>query len=204
VHSAAMLELVTSSHTVVPEVSPETLLFDVHRLAMLQREFQLLAMSTTVLVTLAHYLKGDGEDLIPRIGEEVLKPLQELDTGRMAEAVGELLVHLPDDRRKGALNVLTQCTSPVDTVHKLIGRRMRTVIAALMSSGQTRVLHDTRSIQAAKPLFGRIQCLATKLMALANLNRTVHLPTYNKLIGKAALDHCRRPEPVVGCAKRMK
>ena len=204
VHSAAMLELVTSSHTVVPEVSPETLLFDVHRLAMLQREFQLLAMSTTVLITLAHYLKGDELELVPRIGEEILKPLQELDTGRMAEAVGELLVHLPDDRRKGALNVLTQCTSPVDMVHKIVGRRMRTVVAALMSSGQSRVLHDTRSIQAAKPLFGRIERLATKLMALANLNRTVHLPTYNKLIGKAALDHCRRPEPVVGCAKRMK
>jgi len=27
---------------------------------------------------------------------------------------------------------------------------------------------------------------ATKLMALANMNRTVHLPTYNKLIGEEA------------------
>jgi hypothetical protein len=198
VHSAAMLELVTSSHTVVPEVSPETLLFDVHRLAMLQREFQLLVMSTTVLITLAHYLKGDEAELVPRIGEEILKPLQDLDTKRMAEAIGELLVHLPDDRRKGALNVVTQCTSPADMIHKLLGRRMRTVVAAVMLSGQGRVLHDTRFLQAATPLFGRIERLATKLMALANLNRTVHLPTYNKLIGKAALDHCRRPEPVPG------
>jgi hypothetical protein len=155
-------------------------------------------MSTTVLITLAHYLKGDEAELVPRIGEEILKPLQELDTERMAEAIGELLVHLPDDRRKGALNVVTQCTSPADMIHKLLGRRMRTVVAAVMLSGQGRVLHDTRFLQAATPLFGRIERLAAKLMALANLNRTVHLPTYNKLIGKAALDHCRRPEPVPG------
>ena len=31
-----------------------------------------------------------------------------------------------------------------------------------------------------------IQKLGTKLSALANLNRTVHLPTYNKLITEAA------------------
>jgi len=29
---------------------------------------------------------------------------------------------------------------------------------------------------------------ATKLMSLSNLNRTVHLPTYNKLIGEEALN----------------
>jgi hypothetical protein len=110
-------------------------------------------MSTTVLITLAHYLKGDEAELVPRIGEEILKPLQELDTGRMAEAIGELLlVHLPEDRRKGALNVVTQCTSPVDMVHKIVGRRMRTVVAAVMSSGQGRVLHDTRFLQAATPM----------------------------------------------------
>ena len=32
-----------------------------------------------------------------------------------------------------------------------------------------------------------IRDTATKLLNLANLNRTVHLPTYNKLIGETAL-----------------
>jgi hypothetical protein len=204
VHSAAMLELVTSSHTVVPEVSPETLLFDVHRLAMLQREFQLLVTSSTVLVSLGHFLKGGEEDVVARIGEEILAPLQDLDTGRMLEAIEDVMGHLPVDRRASAMNVATQCTSPADSVQKLIARRMRTIVAGVMREGQGRVLHETRFLQAAKPLFGRIERLATKLMALANLNRTVHLPTYNKLIGKAALDHCRRPAALAGCAKRMK
>ncbi len=38
-----------------------------------------------------------------------------------------------------------------------------------------------------RPLLPRIEALAIKLMALANLNRTIHLPTYNRLIGEAAL-----------------
>lgn len=34
----------------------------------------------------------------------------------------------------------------------------------------------------------RVEALATKLMSLSNLNRTVHLPTYNRLLGVASLD----------------
>lgn len=39
----------------------------------------------------------------------------------------------------------------------------------------------------AAPLFPRFEALAARLMSLAQLNRTVHLQTYNLLIGEAAL-----------------
>ena len=201
VHAAAVLDLVTSSHTVRAETTPETLLFDVHRLGFLQREFQFLVSASTMLVSVAHYLKDDG--VVARIGEEVLAPLQELDYERVLEAISGVIG--ASDRKQGVMHILTQCTSPSDIVHKVVARRMRTLVGEVMRSGQLRVLQDTRFIQAAKPLFARIEKLAVKLMSLANLNRTVHLPTYNRLIGKAAIEHCRRPVVVsAGCSKRMK
>ena len=202
VHTSGMLDLVTSSHTVKSEVTPETLLFDVHRLAFLQREFQFLVAASTMLVSAANYLKDDA--VVARIGEEILAPLHEMDYERVMEEISAVLVDLPVERKQSVMHILTQCTSPADIVHKVITIRMRTLVGGIMSSGQARVLHETRFIQPAKPLFARIQKLSTKLMSLANLNRTVRLPTYNMLIGKAALGHCRRPELAAGDAKRVK
>ena len=42
-------------------------------------------------------------------------------------------------------------------------------------------------VKAFDPFVPKIERMATKVMSLANLNRTVHLPTYNKLIGEEAL-----------------
>jgi hypothetical protein len=54
IHSAAMLALVADPTPLTPERCPETLLFDVHRLSLLQREFQRVVTSATMLVTAAH------------------------------------------------------------------------------------------------------------------------------------------------------
>ena len=57
-----------------------------------------------------------------------------------------------------------------------------------MKAGAASVLNDSKVMQVAKFIFVRFDKLATKLMSLANLNRTVHLATYNMLIGKEALE----------------
>ena len=51
VHSAAMLALVSAPAPVRPDACPETLLFDVHRLALLQREFQYEVTAAALLLT---------------------------------------------------------------------------------------------------------------------------------------------------------
>ena len=51
VHSAAMLALVSAPTAVRPEECPETLLFDVHRLALLQREFRYEVTAAALLLT---------------------------------------------------------------------------------------------------------------------------------------------------------
>lgn len=65
VHSAAMLSLVADQATIKADVCPETLLFDVHRLSMLQRELRYVVAATTMLVTATHHLTAtrNGTDL---------------------------------------------------------------------------------------------------------------------------------------------
>lgn len=50
----------------------------------------------------------------------------------------------------------------------------------------------TKIIPAMRVLLPPIEKVALKLMALCNLNRTVHLPTYNKLIGEKALERGKK------------
>ena len=63
---------------------------------------------------------------------------------------------------------------------------MRTFWGRIVKDGKVPV--DLKFINASRALIPRIEKAATKLMSLANLNRTVHLPTYNKLIGEEALN----------------
>jgi hypothetical protein len=65
--------------------------------------------------------------------------------------------------------------------------RIKPMVGEMMRTGGVGVLSKYKFMQVAKPLFVRFDKLATMLTSLANLNRTVHLPTYNKLIGEETL-----------------
>jgi len=54
IHTFAMLALVEEQVPLKSETCPETLLFDVHRLSLLQREFQYIVTAATMLVTATH------------------------------------------------------------------------------------------------------------------------------------------------------
>jgi hypothetical protein len=47
-------------------------------------------------------------------------------------------------------------------------------------------ISDTAFINVARPLIPSIEAAALKLVALSNMNRAVHTPTYNRLIAEAA------------------
>lgn len=49
-------------------------------------------------------------------------------------------------------------------------------------------LKEIKFMQSAKPIFGRFEKFITKLTTLVNINRTVHMPTYNMLINKVACE----------------
>ena len=206
VHSAAVLHLVADSGTVKADVVSETLLFDVHRLSMLQREYQVLVTASTMLITAAHSLVKNDAPVVARIAE-LFAPMQEIDLEPTIEAVAVVLKpsSLSPDAQQSLLRALTQCSSPTDAVHQLLSKRMCSLIGHIMHSGK--VPADLKFFQYARGLLPRVEqvCvilfawsvhrsnaqrppqLATKIMSVCNINRTVHLPTYNKLIGEQAL-----------------
>jgi hypothetical protein len=127
VHSAGMLQLVTGETTIKADMVPETLLFDVHRLALLQREFQTLTTATTVMVTTTHALtatkKAGDAELLRAIADEVLLPMQEFDLAQTTDALSAMLEQrssLSEDMRKTLLRSVVQCSSPTDAVNKLM------------------------------------------------------------------------------------
>jgi len=75
-------------------------------------------------------------------------------------------------------------THVLNFVSFIRAQRIRTFWCQIMKEGKVPV--DLQFINTARALVPRIDQAATKLMALANMNRTVHLPTYNKLIGEEA------------------
>ena len=64
---------------------------------------------------------------------------------------------------------------------------MRAAWAGVMETGEASGMHYFLTSTPAKALIPRIERGALRLRSLADLNRTVHLPTYNKLIGEEAL-----------------
>ena len=127
VHSAGMLHLVAGETTIKAETVPETLLFDVHRLSCLQREFQTLTTASTMLVSVAHSLgttkKQADAQLVSTIGEEIFMPAEELNLEATLDKVSAVLEGrstLSADARKTTLRMLAQSASPTDPVHRLM------------------------------------------------------------------------------------
>ncbi len=59
VHTAAMFSLISDPVAVTPNTVPETLLFDVNRLALLHREFNRIVDGITMLLTANHAIIGN-------------------------------------------------------------------------------------------------------------------------------------------------
>ena len=121
VHSAAMLHLVAGDSTVKADTAPETLLFDVHRVATLQREFQVLVTASTMLITATHTLAKNDMPIAASIGE-LLAPMQEIDVEQTISSIAVILQRssLTPEGQQTLLRSLTQCSSPTDAVHQLL------------------------------------------------------------------------------------
>ena len=126
VHSAAMLSIVAEDVTVKADICPETLLFDVHRLGELQREFQNIVTSATMIITASHALTTtkNSEDLavLSKISDILSSETKEID---LEGTVNKIKVELSqsslsENNRNAALRAILQCASPTDAVHCLM------------------------------------------------------------------------------------
>ena len=192
VHSAAMVRLVTELCAARADTLPETLQLDVHRIASLQVEFRYLTTAVAVLMASAHALSRAREgaavgEVRPRLEAAVVAHRPELaDEAALLSAIEVALSPLQDEElRRTTLCVLTQSTSPADPVRRLLERRLRALLARIVRDGQAPA--DLRAFAPARALIQRIEAMAARLGALCNLNRMVHTPTYNLVIGEAAI-----------------
>ena len=126
VHSSAMLLLVTDSNTIKADIVPETLLFDVHRLGMLQREFENIVTSVTMIVTATHNItatKNPADLQVLAKISDILTPEQgDLDLEKIIADIGIQLRNssLPVYKQQNLSRALLQCASPTDAVHQLL------------------------------------------------------------------------------------
>ena len=200
VHTMAVVRLVTTDQRAPPsaETVPETLQMDVHRIGLMQAEFRYLTVAATVLLATAHPLAGNAA-VRAQLEEAVVAHRSDTnDLHALLEATETALAPLDETPRRIAQCVVHQSTSPTDPVRRLLEMRLRALVVRVMRDG--RLPADLRAFAQARALLPRVDMLATKLSSLCNLNRTVHLPTYNRLIGEAAM--ARAAEGVVVVVER--
>ena len=94
----------------------------------------------------------------------------------------ELQPHVAEEVRRKAREAIHDWTRTNSPVRNLMEGRIRSVFRAVVLTGEApgNLRQDMRTI------LPRIKKVASKIAGLCNLNRTVHLPTYNKLIETAA------------------
>ena len=163
VHMAAMLALVVDPVPIRLDACPETLHLDVHRLLFFQREFRYIVSSGALYATAGFGGFDFGAFLANR---------PDLD-GALDEMRAQVPPALADN--------LVRCVLPGDRVYRVMELRVRSCVGHII--GHMELPAEATSLA---PLVPRMRRLGERLLSLANINRTVHLPTYNRLIFDAA------------------
>ena len=94
VHTTAMFLLASSAIDVTADTIPETLTFDVNRIALVQREYRRIVKGCAMLVTAQHALGGSNAAMMP-VQRDVLSKLAALITN--GEDVAAMLPSILDD-----------------------------------------------------------------------------------------------------------
>jgi hypothetical protein len=125
-HSTAMLSFVTDDTTVKADICPETLLFDVYRLGELQREFQNIVTSVTMILTASHSIAATKNPMdtpvLAKISDILTPHKKEIDLEATVDAIKVELIQssLSEANQNTLLQALLQCASPTDAVHCLM------------------------------------------------------------------------------------
>ena len=77
-------------------------------------------------------------------------------------------------------------------VHSFLNSAMRVKTAWREHMRYLEPIDSRKFIASASPMIPLIQGAARKLAAIANMNRTVHTPTYNRVFAEAARQYAAR------------
>jgi hypothetical protein len=202
IHTAAMLSLIADGCVPRPENSPETLLFDVHRLALLQAEFEYIVMAISMLITAENFLMGSSSRAITATDAVVLEhvAMQFVSESRRSIDVDETVSDLCRTLERSSLSeemktkmpvVLLQCAMSTDTVYQIVRKRIRNLFLRIVKEGK--VPENIGLTRKSAVMVPRIDKASTKLRNVANLNRNVHVNRYNLIILEEAQKFRDRP-----------
>ena len=182
-HVDAIFFLLTDPTPIQLHTTPETLLFDTHHLQRMQREIRYLTDASTMIVALAstapraqQVTKGLVDLLLP---DCIILDLEAEET--VLNIDNELLGIEDEATRARARLALFRCIQPSDPVRQIMQLRVHKLIHGMMTN-KTEPVPPTM-----QPLLPRFHRTVSKINRIVLVNRTVHAPTYNKLLKEAAL-----------------
>jgi hypothetical protein len=192
VHSAAMLSLVSNQTIIIAEVCPETLLFDEHKLSMIQQEFNYIVSSITIIIKIKNIIPNNITN------SQVLTNITEFLTSNTKSEINfeETILEINKFLKKSSLTPenheklfknLKKSSEVEDAVNKLMTQRIKTVWKKLMKNETVSNDLNNNLNFAINAFIPRIEKVVAKLVLLTNLNRTVHLAIYNKIINEESL-----------------
>ena len=176
-HCEAMLSIVATAFPVRLDTLPETLSMDVHRLQTMQVEFNYLTAATTTAAVVISETRPTMQ--VIRNVSEILVEAVDVDTA--VESIAER--HIPEPLRAKTRKAIAACLEPTSAARKLMHLRIRKALRHMVLNKTAPPADIKREVHLLLP---RLERLARKLTRLCEHNRTVHLPTYNRLIGEAA------------------
>ena len=186
-----MLGLVTDAAPAKTETCPETLLFDVHRLGMLQTEYRYITTVATMLSIVGNALAAtrnpSDAQLIGIISETFVDESRTvINVEQSVTAIGEVLERstMSPDARDALKRQLLCCAAPTDAVNQLFAQRTRIFWSRIDQNGTIPV--DFQFMNSARVLLPRLEKAASTLRKVTNLNRLVHHGHYNRIIGEEA------------------
>jgi hypothetical protein len=132
VHLTAMVSLIVDTNAVKQESVPETLLFDVNRISILQRDFHAIVDGITVLTTATHAIVSSGSG-DPLGKQQVLANLAasiaadscngfdvHFIMGKLGVAMDSFGILKDQEARGKVLRALTSCVKKDDAVRQLM------------------------------------------------------------------------------------
>ena len=174
------------------DTCPETLLFDLERLARFRQDAQEAITLAAILVTFgqaASSFKSDAGDqaYLQNVVTGIVTQ-SAIDTSpKGVEIIADgiqaalLLSNMPGETKERLRNNIIAAAKPGGPVYKLMSKRVRSAYLSVVKSGTIEESVGTRTIKDVLP---RIKASAMKLRQLAIINRTTHITHYNRIIRK--------------------
>ncbi|KAH8552201.1 T-complex 11 [Umbelopsis sp. PMI_123] len=199
VYNEALVSLLASSESLLPDTCPETLHLDVERITGYQNEAQAITIVAALLMLTKNFSSAEEQNrhrtsnsAMKALRDKLFVLLEAKDTTvenlslQVIQSIQELsdanFEQLPEDKQKLIRTMVGKTLSYKDTVYSLLSRRLLSIIRTHLQHGQFSSIETLNSYG-----FGlvrtKLEKLSSKMYILARHNRDVYASWYDEIIG---------------------